>query len=53
MENGSLRVYGRLNITHKGGTQETKNKTTAFFKGGLSNNKPYCDGAHVKGSFKG
>ena len=53
MENGPLLVYGRLNITYKDGTQETKKKTTAFCRCGLSNNKPYCDGAHVKGGFKG
>jgi uncharacterized Fe-S cluster protein YjdI len=52
-ENGPLLVYGTLNITHKDGTKETKNKTTAFCRCGLSNNKPYCDGTHVKESFIG
>jgi hypothetical protein len=52
-ENGPLLVYGTLSITHKDGTKETKNKTTAFCRCGLSNNKPYCDGAHVKASFIG
>jgi hypothetical protein len=32
MENGSLREYGRLNITHKGGTQELKIKQRHFSK---------------------
>lgn len=52
-ENGPLLVYGTLHITHKDGKQETKNKTTAFCRCGLSNNKPYCDGTHVKDGFKG
>lgn len=53
LENGPLLVYGTLNVTHKNGSSETKNKTTAFCRCGLSNNKPYCDGAHVKEGFKG
>lgn len=53
LENGPLLVYGTLNVTHKDGTTETKNKTTAFCRCGLSENKPFCDGAHVKNSFKG
>ncbi|MGZ0014969.1 (4Fe-4S)-binding protein [Yeosuana sp. AK3] len=52
-ENGPLLVYGTLSITHKDGSKETKNKTTAFCRCGLSNNKPYCDGNHVKESFIG
>lgn len=53
MENGPLLIYGTLNIYHKDGTKETKNKTTAFCRCGLSTNKPYCDGTHVKEAFKG
>ncbi len=53
LENGPLLVYGTLNVTHKDGTKETKNKTTAFCRCGMSNNKPYCDGTHVKNAFKG
>lgn len=52
-ENGPLLVYGTLSITHRDGTMEKKNKTTAFCRCGLSNNKPYCDGTHVKESFNG
>jgi len=52
-ENGPLLVYGTLSITHKDGSKEIKNKTTAFCRCGLSNNKPYCDGMHVKEAFKG
>lgn len=52
-ENGPLLVYGTLKITHKDGSQETKNKTTAFCRCGASHNKPYCDGTHVKNDFMG
>ncbi len=53
LENGPLLVYGTLKVTHKNGNEETKNKTTAFCRCGASQNKPYCDGAHVKNEFKG
>ncbi|WP_138433312.1 (4Fe-4S)-binding protein [Winogradskyella algicola] len=53
LENGPLLIYGTLKVTHKDGKQETKNKTTAFCRCGASQNKPYCDGAHVKQDFKG
>lgn len=53
LENGPLLVYGTLQVTHKDGTAETKNKTTAFCRCGESANKPYCDGAHVKADFRG
>ena len=53
LENGPLLVYGTLQVTHKDGKQETKNKTTAFCRCGASQNKPYCDGAHVKNDFRG
>lgn len=53
LENGPLLVYGTLHITNSDGTKEKKNKTTAFCRCGASQNKPYCDGAHVKSEFKG
>jgi len=53
MPNGPLLVYGTLHITNSDGTTETKNKTTAFCRCGVSQNKPYCDGAHKKAEFKG
>lgn len=53
LENGPLLVYGTLKVSHKDGSTEVKNKTTAFCRCGKSNNKPYCDGAHVKAGFKG
>ncbi|TVZ57728.1 putative Fe-S cluster protein YjdI [Flavobacteriaceae bacterium MAR_2010_105] len=53
MSNGPLLVYGTLKVTHKDGSSEVKNKTTAFCRCGASNNKPYCDGTHVKNKFNG
>lgn len=53
LENGPLLVYGTLKVTDKLGNTETKNKTTAFCRCGVSQNKPYCDGAHVKADFIG
>ncbi|MBO6605944.1 (4Fe-4S)-binding protein [Psychroserpens sp.] len=53
LENGPLLVYGTLKVTHKDGAEETKNRTTAFCRCGASQNKPYCDGAHVDLGFKG
>lgn len=53
LENGPLLVYGTLKVTHKDGSEETKNRTTAFCRCGSSQNKPYCDGAHVDQGFKG
>ncbi|MBD0832386.1 (4Fe-4S)-binding protein [Aestuariibaculum sediminum] len=53
LENGPLLVYGTLKITHKDGHEEVKNRTTAFCRCGQSDNKPYCDGTHVKEDFKG
>lgn len=53
LENGPLLVYGTLKVTHRDGREETKNKTTAFCRCGASQNKPFCDGAHVKDEFRG
>ena len=53
LENGPLLIYGTLNITNSDGAEEKKNKTTAFCRCGASQNKPYCDGAHVKVNFQG
>lgn len=52
IENGPLLVYGTLNIKDKEGKEEIKNKTTAFCRCGASNNKPYCDGSHIKIGFQ-
>lgn len=52
LADGPLLVYGTLKVTHKDGTEEKKNRTTAFCRCGASKNKPYCDGAHVDNGFK-
>jgi len=53
LPNGPLLIYGTLKITDKDGNVETKNKTTAFCRCGHSQNKPYCDGSHIKMEFEG
>ena len=53
LENGPLLIYGTLKVTNKGESTDIKRKTTAFCRCGGSENKPYCDGAHVKSDFKG
>jgi len=53
MANGPLLIYGTLHVKDKDGKEEIKNKTTAFCRCGSSNNKPYCDGSHIKVDFKG
>lgn len=53
LPNGPLLVYGTLKVTDKDGNTATKNKTTAFCRCGQSQNKPYCDGAHIKANFQG
>ncbi|WP_242202354.1 (4Fe-4S)-binding protein [Aestuariivivens insulae] len=51
MNNGPLLVHGTLEVTHKDGRKELKQKTTAFCRCGSSNNKPFCDGSHSKKGF--
>lgn len=46
--NGPLLVHGRLTVVNAGGGNEEKNGVTAFCRCGLSANKPYCDGSHVR-----
>jgi uncharacterized Fe-S cluster protein YjdI len=53
LENGPLLVYGPLKVILRDGFEVTKNKTTAFCRCGASNNKPFCDGTHVKQNFVG
>lgn len=52
-KNGPLLVHGTLEITSIDGTVETKEKITAFCRCGVSENKPFCDGAHSKSDFVG
>lgn len=53
MENGPLLVYGKIQIKHRSGETEIRHKVTAFCRCGQSNNKPFCDGTHVKDGFNG
>ena len=49
--NGPLLVYGNITVKHNSGSQEHKNRITAFCRCGASSNKPYCDGTHTKVNF--
>jgi uncharacterized Fe-S cluster protein YjdI len=51
--NGPLLITGSLSVTNAEGNTELKTNKTAFCRCGGSNNKPYCDGAHVKIGFSG
>ena len=51
--NGPLLVYGNITIRDGSGQETTRHKVTAFCRCGHSQNKPYCDGSHVRESFKG
>lgn len=51
--NGPLFVYGNITVKKPDGTEEDRNKVTAFCRCGNSGNKPFCDGSHLKAGFKG
>ncbi|MFT3705808.1 MAG: (4Fe-4S)-binding protein [Agriterribacter sp.] len=53
MPNGPLMVYGNITIKNSTGEETKKYKVTALCRCGHSQNKPYCDGSHVRESFKG
>ncbi|XCF05809.1 (4Fe-4S)-binding protein [Tamlana crocina] len=53
LSNGPLLVHGTIKVIDLDGSSEMKSKTTAFCRCGASENKPYCDGSHVKTKFKG
>lgn len=53
MPDGPLLVYGNIIIKNKSGEETRNSKVTAFCRCGHSLNKPYCDGSHIKESFKG
>lgn len=53
LENGPLLVYGNLKVKDKVGNESLKSQTTAFCRCGGSQNKPYCDGSHVRVAFEG
>ena len=53
LRNGPILVHGAIEVNHADGNKENKTKVSAFCRCGQSNNKPYCDGAHVKNEFAG
>lgn len=53
LTNGPLLVYGNISIKKVDGAEERKSKVTAFCRCGASQNKPFCDGTHVKTGFTG
>ena len=53
LRNGPLLVYGNLTIKDQFGNETKKTKVTAFCRCGLSGNKPYCDGSHIKTNIDG
>ena len=51
--NGPLLVYGNIHIKDSRGNEVKKSNVTAFCRCGKSENKPYCDGSHVRHNFEG
>ncbi len=51
LRDGPLLVKGHLEVAGINGEVEIKDDTTAFCRCGASNNKPYCDGEHLKTNF--
>ena len=54
-ENGPLRFTGPITITDKDGKAYgvPDGEIVSFCRCGLSQNKPFCDGAHRDGGFQG
>lgn len=53
LKNGPLLVYGNVKVKDSEGNETKKSNVTAFCRCGHSQNKPYCDGSHVKEGFNG
>jgi uncharacterized Fe-S cluster protein YjdI len=51
LPSGPLLVYGNIVVKDKTGAETRKSKVTAFCRCGMSANKPYCDGSHIKTGF--
>ena len=43
---GPLLIKGGATLVHEDGTEEKKEGTIALCRCGLSEKKPFCDGAH-------
>ena len=52
LPNGPLLVSGTIHVTDKDGNVEIRTKNTTFCRCGVSKNKPYCDGEHIRTGFK-
>lgn len=53
LENGPLLLSGNLKIKNGSGRDAWQGTEVALCRCGASNNKPFCDGNHVKVGFKG
>jgi CDGSH-type Zn-finger protein len=53
IENGPLKVKGRVTVIGKDGKEEIKEKITAFCRCAHSDKQPYCDGKHKHIDFIG
>lgn len=54
MPNGPLIAEGVFSVQNAEGAELSEGKTrVALCRCGLSANKPFCDGAHTPGGFKG
>jgi uncharacterized Fe-S cluster protein YjdI len=53
MQKGPLLVKGAIKLLTTDGNSEMKTGNTAFCRCGASENKPFCDGMHLKINFKG
>jgi uncharacterized Fe-S cluster protein YjdI len=51
--NGPLVVYGNISIKDRNGNLIKRNNVTSFCRCGKSQNKPFCDGSHLKHNFEG
>ena len=51
-KNGPLLVYGNISLKDTEGNITKKFKVTALCRCGASENKPFCDGSHIKVGFE-
>jgi uncharacterized Fe-S cluster protein YjdI len=51
-KNGPLLVFGNISIKDADGNLTKQHKVTALCRCGASENKPFCDGSHVKVGFE-
>lgn len=49
---GPLLVLNTVTITHADGREEVKENRASFCRCGLSENMPFCDGAHKASDFE-